>query len=67
MTGIGAAAPTFVITGDSRESIEAALVGPIHSSLVGNGCYAAERLAERGPEVLCRQYECESGGGYCVP
>ena len=34
-TGIGAAAPTFVITGDSRESIEAALVGPIRNSLIG--------------------------------
>ena len=33
--GIGAAAPTYVITGDSRESIEAALVGPIRSSLIG--------------------------------
>ena len=34
-TGIGAAAPTFVITGDSHESIEAALVGPIRSNLIG--------------------------------
>lgn len=34
-TGIGAAAPTFVITGESRESIEAALVGPIRTNLIG--------------------------------
>ena len=33
--GVGAAAPTFVITGDSRDSIEAALVEPIRSSLIG--------------------------------
>lgn len=33
--GIGAAAPTYVITGDSRESIEAALFGPIRSNLLG--------------------------------
>lgn len=33
--GRGAAAPTFVITGDSSEGIEAALTGPIKTSLVG--------------------------------
>lgn len=35
ITGIGAAAPTYVITGDSRESIEAALLGPIKQSIIG--------------------------------
>lgn len=35
ITGVGAAAPTFVITGDSHESIEAALVGPIRTNLIG--------------------------------
>lgn len=35
MIGKGAAAPTFIITGDSSEGIEAALVGPIKNELVG--------------------------------
>lgn len=35
IVGIGAAAPTYVITGDSRESIEAALLGPIRQNLIG--------------------------------
>lgn len=33
--GKGAAAPTFVITGDSSEGMEAALIGPIKNALVG--------------------------------
>ncbi|MBO9130427.1 dipeptide epimerase [Bacillus sp. 165] len=32
--GRGAAAPTYVITGDSAQSIEAALLGPIQSALI---------------------------------
>src|SRR5690625_401865 len=35
VTGKGAAAPTWVITGDSTESIQAALLGPIKDALVG--------------------------------
>jgi L-alanine-DL-glutamate epimerase-like enolase superfamily enzyme len=34
-TGRGAAAPTYVITGDSAESIEAALLGPIRQAIIG--------------------------------
>lgn len=37
--GVGAAAPTWVITGDSAESIKAALLGPIKQALVGNNIY----------------------------
>ncbi|MCI1589970.1 dipeptide epimerase [Heyndrickxia oleronia] len=33
--GKGAAAPTFVITGDSSEGMEAALIGPIKNALIG--------------------------------
>ncbi|KKO54249.1 dipeptide epimerase [Paenibacillus sp. DMB20] len=36
LIGRGAAAPTFVITGDSSESIETALMGPIKDVLVGS-------------------------------
>lgn len=35
ITGRGSAAPTWVITGDSTESIQAALLGPIKQALVG--------------------------------
>ncbi|MED0674207.1 dipeptide epimerase [Aneurinibacillus thermoaerophilus] len=34
LTGIGAAVPTWVITGDSSESIKAALLGPIRSAII---------------------------------
>ncbi|AZB44485.1 dipeptide epimerase [Bacillus sp. FJAT-42376] len=35
VTGRGSAAPTYVITGESAESIEAALKGPIKDALIG--------------------------------
>lgn len=35
ITGRGAAAPTYVITGDSLESILAALKGPIKAAIIG--------------------------------
>ncbi|MDY0394594.1 dipeptide epimerase [Virgibacillus halophilus] len=42
--GKGAAAPTWVITGDSAESIQAALLGPIKQVLVGKDVYRFRTL-----------------------
>lgn len=37
--GKGAAAPTWVITGDSSESIQSALLGPIKQAIIGKDIY----------------------------
>ena len=46
VTGKGAAAPTWVITGDSTESIQAALLGPIKDALVGKNIYHFQSLLD---------------------
>src|SRR5690625_343504 len=45
-TGKGATAPTWVITGDSTESIQAALLGPIKDALVGKNIYHFQSLLD---------------------
>jgi len=47
VTGKGAAAPTWVITGDSTESIQAALNGPIKQALVGENICQFNNLLDR--------------------
>src|SRR5690625_7941867 len=46
ITGKGATAPTWVITGDSTESIQAALLGPIKDALVGKNIYHFQSLLD---------------------
>ncbi|MTW87903.1 dipeptide epimerase [Virgibacillus dakarensis] len=46
ITGKGAAAPTWVITGDSTESIQAALLGPIKEALAGKDIYHFQLLLD---------------------
>lgn len=46
ITGKGAAAPTWVITGDSTESIQAALLGPIKQALIEKDMYHFRPLLE---------------------
>lgn len=46
ITGKGAAAPTWVITGDSMESIQAALLGPIKQALVEKDIYHFQGLLD---------------------
>lgn len=52
IVGRGAAAPTFVITGDSSESIEAALMGPIKDVLIGSEI-SHFQTALRGIQTCC--------------
>lgn len=46
ITGKGAAAPTWVITGDSTEGIQAALLGPIKQALIGADIYHFQSLLD---------------------
>src|SRR5699024_1190950 len=46
VTGKGAAAPTGVITGESRESIQAAVQGTIQHALVGKDIYHFHSLLD---------------------
>ncbi|MGY0691376.1 dipeptide epimerase [Virgibacillus sp. FSP13] len=46
ITGKGAAAPTWVITGDSTESIQAALLGPIKQALIEQDIYHFQALLD---------------------
>jgi len=46
ITGKGAAAPTWVITGDSTESIQAALLGPIKQALMKKDIYHFRSLLD---------------------
>lgn len=47
ITGKGAAAPTWVITGDSTESIQAALLGPIKQALIEKDIYHFRSLLDK--------------------
>lgn len=46
VTGKGAAAPTWVITGDSTESIQAALLGPIKQAVIEKDIYHFRSLLD---------------------
>lgn len=45
--GRGEASPTYVITGDSTESIEAALNGPIREALIGSNIFHFQEALKR--------------------